>query len=236
MYFCNSLAAKRCSVRASFSMTMLACGWPAGAKLVESRDLMHQRGWTYFRIAGEVNGETVSGTGRIPFVYDSYKTHRPWLKLQIGNRLKIVDDGMAAYTYNSRGKVLARYEGDNFFAGLGRPWMGVHTIDSVRRDAALRKVEFETSYTAGGSRAQVRLKYNDVELVYSIDLYRDIVEKIEFRGRGGREGELRFVYLQDIDAMEQAFVKPVIEKHKGRYMEETGVMWLLRLAEGTLSK
>ncbi|MHC4323665.1 MAG: RNA polymerase sigma factor, partial [Planctomycetota bacterium] len=42
--------------------------WPATAKTVDNRDQMHKRGWTYFRVEGQINGLNVSGTGRIPFV------------------------------------------------------------------------------------------------------------------------------------------------------------------------
>ncbi len=42
--------------------------WPVGAKIIDNRDPMHKRGWTYFRIDGQIGGEQIQGTGRIPFV------------------------------------------------------------------------------------------------------------------------------------------------------------------------
>ena len=44
--------------------------WPEGVKTVDSRDAMHQRGWTYIEVSGEVDGKRISGRGRIPFVYE----------------------------------------------------------------------------------------------------------------------------------------------------------------------
>jgi len=39
--------------------------WPAGANVIDNRDAMHKRGWTYFTITGRLNGEDISGTGRM---------------------------------------------------------------------------------------------------------------------------------------------------------------------------
>jgi RNA polymerase sigma-70 factor (ECF subfamily) len=96
--------------------------WPVNVKAVDNRDVMHKRGWTYFTIKGQVNGKEVRGRGRIPFVYAVSLEHWPWMELKVGGRI-----------VNEAG-----------FAGIGRPWMGLHAIDTIRRDAALKQIWFET--------------------------------------------------------------------------------------------
>jgi hypothetical protein len=183
---------------------------PAGAGVVDERDEMHRRGWTYFRIRGEINGREVLGAGRIPFVYGASERYSPWLRLKVGER-EIVDDS---------------------FRGLGRPWMGLHTIDTVRRDAADEKVWFETEYDSSSGKAEVKLSSEEGEMVYTIDMERDVIEKVTF-SRKENDGELRFEYLQDIDEAGNEFVRPhnrrayVREEQKG-----PGILWLVRLAEG----
>ncbi|MHC4687858.1 MAG: RNA polymerase sigma factor, partial [Planctomycetota bacterium] len=39
--------------------------WLGRAKVIDNRDLMHSRGWTYFTINGEIDGQKVSGAGRV---------------------------------------------------------------------------------------------------------------------------------------------------------------------------
>ena len=100
--------------------------WPKDTPTIDNRDPMHRRGWTYFRITGRINGREVRGRGRMPFVYAASRRHWPWVKLKVGEN--IVNEVS--------------------FAGLSRPWMGLHTIDTVRRDAAEKQVWFETRYAA----------------------------------------------------------------------------------------
>ena len=123
--------------------------WPESAKIIDRRDAMHKRGWTYFRITGRINGQPVSGAGRMPFVYATSRRFSPWLKLQLGSNLRIVDNGTAACVLDASQEALAEYPGGSFFKGLGRPWMGLHTIDTVRRDAAEKEVWFETKKISG---------------------------------------------------------------------------------------
>lgn len=158
---------------------------PAGARVVDERDAMHRRGWTYFGISGEINGKEVLGAGRIPFVYATSKHHSPWLKLQVGER-KILDDS---------------------FIGLGRPWMGLHTIDTVRRDAAEQQIWFETEYEPSSGKGKVKLTSEEGEMVYTIDMERDVIERIAFSREEG-DGELRFEYLEDVGNVGSEFVRP----------------------------
>ncbi|MHC4865365.1 MAG: hypothetical protein ACYTEX_14855, partial [Planctomycetota bacterium] len=202
--------------------------WPSKVKVVDNRDAMHERGWTYFVIKGRVDGERVSGAGRIPFVYAASRRHRPWLRLKVGGRLEIVDDARQALVYDARGKVVASYAGGSFFKGLGRPWMGLHTIDTVRRDAAEREVWFETKLAASGT-AEVILTAGQVSLLYTIDMERDVIEEITISANN-RKGQLRFSYVQDIDEAGGEFVEPRIRRSYGSKRQASrGILWLTKL-------
>lgn len=204
--------------------------WPARVKVVDNRDAMHERGWTYFVIKGRVDGERVSGAGRIPFVYAASRRHRPWLRLKVGGGLEIVDDSRQALVYDERGKVVSSYAGGSFFKGLGRPWMGLHTIDTVRRDAAEQEVWFETKLAASGT-AEVMLTAGQVELVYTIDMERDVIEEITISTGQGSKGELRFSYLQDIEQVGNEFTEPEIARRYGSLRRKSpGLLWLIDLA------
>jgi hypothetical protein len=190
---------------------------------------MHKRGWTYFRITGRINGEEVSGTGRIPFVYTASKRFSPWLKLQLGDGTKIVDSDAEVCVYNQSGEVMARYKRGSFFKGLGRPWMGLHTIDVVRRDAAEQEVWFETKPVSDSRQVEVVLNCKQVKLVYTIDMETDVVEKITFAGTNRSEGELRFSYLQDIESLGNEFASPRAGSNRRSQQDSPGMLWLVKL-------
>jgi hypothetical protein len=206
---------------------------PGGGRVVDNRDAMHRRGWTYFRITGQINGEIVTGSGRIPFVYDKAEQFRPWLRMEVGNGVRIVDDGGQAVVYDGSGGLIARYAGGSFFQGLSRPWVGLHTIDTVRRDAARQRVRFETKYAEGEEKAQVALYPEQGRIVYTIDMQRDVVEQITITSADGKQGRLRFTYLQEIDQVGSAFAEPPVSSY---YADEgkagPGPMWLMDLVNG----
>jgi len=186
--------------------------WSDYIKKVDLRDKMHKRGWTYFRITGWVAQRKVSGYGRIPFVYDAYQQNLPWLKLKIGEDLQCVDSDNGARVLDSVGNVIVEYPAESFFKGLARPWMGMHSVDIVRRDAAHKKIWFDISVTDEGEGVRVvfhkRLGSEKIELIYEIDLNTDIINSIEFRVDGRRIGKLRFEYLQEIAGAEDDFAAP----------------------------
>ncbi len=207
--------------------------WPATAKTVDNRDLMHKRGWTYFRITGQINGENVYGTGRIPFVYATSERYNPWLKLQVGS-LRIVDSYTEAYLSRSVSARLGTYAGGSFFKGLLRPWMGLHTIDTVRRDAAEQRIHFETKHTPGELFAQVELFCNGVRLIYKIDLEKDIIDEITFSTDQGNKGNLKFSYLQSIQGVGEEFIPPSRPRRSRTSKSGPGLLWLVQLVEGSL--
>ena len=221
--------------RAVLEEQYFQCDWPESAKILDNRDAMHKRGWTYFTISGQINGEKVAGTGRIPFVYEASKVHYPWLEMRVGNKLRIVDTVAGGGVRGHDGKVVGRYKGGSFFEGLGRPWMGLHAIDSVRRDAARRSVWFETKYSARQGKVEVALACANVKLVYEIDLERDVVDRITFIGTSNGDhdakGEVRFSYLQEIPPISQDFATPRPISSARRGWDRLGIFWVAKLAD-----
>jgi RNA polymerase sigma-70 factor (ECF subfamily) len=209
-------------------------GWPAEAKVVDNRDAMHKRGWTYFKISGHMGDEMVLGSGRIPFVYDAARQNYPWLRLEAGNRLRIVDNGSKAVLYDAGGATTA-YEGGAFFKGLPRTWMGLHTVDIVRRDAAEKGVWFETDLERPEEKAKVMLSCKQGRLDYTIDMRTDVVDRIVILTSDGKEGRLVFSYVQDIDGAGDEFVEPQITTYsRTKRQERPGILWLLKLSDSQL--
>ena len=209
--------------------------WPQSTNAVDRRDAMHKRGWTYFRIAGELNGRSVCGSGCVPFVYAASGSHYPWLKLGIGTRLRLVDTPDGAHIRRDHDRIEVRYRGGSFFKGLGRPWLGLHCIDTIRRDAAAERLPFETTYDADSDRATITVHTESVDLVYTVDMLTDILEKIAFLRSGGQgapqTGELHFDYLQDIDEAEDRFAAPPSSISATAANQDPGILWLSALLE-----
>jgi RNA polymerase sigma-70 factor (ECF subfamily) len=207
--------------------------WPVTARVIDNRDQMHERGWTYFRVSGQINGRTVSGSGRIPFVYLDSMQNSPWLRLQVGS-LTIVDTYDDAYTYRTQQGPLGVYKGGSFFKGLGRPWMGLHTIDTVRRDAAEQRIVFDTKHTSGSQFVTVGLSQGNIKIEYNIDLDKDVIDEITFSNEQGNIGNLKFEYLESIEDVGNEFVAP---RRPGRQIiarNSSGPLWLVQLLEGSL--
>ncbi len=203
--------------------------WPESVKVIDKRDQMHKRGWTYFTITGRLNAQQISGTGQIPFVYATSKRFSPWLKLQIGRKLTIRDSRAKACVLDGSGKAVATYIGGSFLKGLGRPWMGLHTIDTVRRDAAEYQLSFETKKTPDTSKVQVVIKYKQLRLLYTIDIETDVIEKIKFSNDDGDLGELRFSYLQNIDNPGIEFNSPSAGRTRKTHQSQPDTLWLVKL-------
>ena len=207
--------------------------WPATAKTIDNRDEMHKRGWTYFRVEGQINGQNIFGTGRIPFVNLTSKQYGPWLKLHVGS-LSIFDTYKEAYISKSASTEAKTYNGGSFFKGLCRPWMGLHTIDTVRRDAAEQRISFETRYTPDSRFAEVELTCENAGIVYKIDMETDVVDEITFSTDQGNTGNLKFSYLQSVDGVSQEFIPPARPKNPTNTGSGPGILWLVQLMEGSL--
>lgn len=208
--------------------------WPTGAKTVDNRDQMHNRGWTYFKVTGQLNGKVVSGAGQLPFVYGASGVRKPWLRLDVGE-LEVWGDVNGINVRDSDGKLVKSWSGGGeggIFAGLGRQWMGLHVIDTVRRDAALKQIRFDTKVEPRSGKADVTLSFQGLKANYRIDLDRDVVEEIEFVSEAGEVvGQLAFSYVQDIDSMSDipSEKRVLIDRQSEK---SGGIMWLVKLGTG----
>lgn len=206
------------------------------ARNVDERDVLHQQGWCYFRIEGQIGDQSVSGAGRIPFVYKAYEKHPPWLRLRVSNELELIDTIDRACAQNAAGQVQATCPGGAFFTGLARPWLGLHTIDTIRRDAASEKIGFDLQYKPGQEKAHVVLTHEKGKLIYTIDMYKDWLEEIIFLSNATssreREGELRFTYLggEEREKKPGEFLRPRVTARKSAEIESPGLNWLISLA------
>jgi hypothetical protein len=209
--------------------------WPTNAKIVDNRDAMHARGWTYLRIHGQVQGQTVTGTGRIPFIYGASRQQSPWLKLQVGNGTTLVDSNAGAIVLDADGNTTTRYPQGSFLRGLSRPWMGLHTIDMIRRDAAELRIDFETQIAGNGRDIEVSVLAGRATLVYTIDLEADLVRRIEFRQGRATVGQLEFDYLQELDGNLSEFRVPTGLNNRNALSESLGILWLAQLANGAFN-
>ena len=213
--------------------------WPERTPVADDRDTMHKRGWTYFRVSGRIGDHSVSGTGRLPFVYAAAREHGAWIKMRLGREATLVDTPTGACTYDDRGYVAARLAGGSFFKGLARPWVGLHCIDTIRRDAAEQRLPFETEYDNEAARARVTVHTGEVRLVYRIDMENDLIETITFftdtAVEPTRLGELRLAYLQDLpEVTDPLYATPPEIRSGSAPRQGGGMLWLARLATGQL--
>lgn len=206
--------------------------WPTTARLSDNRDEMHKRGWTYFRIRGRINGRDVFGAGRLPFVAATSRENSPWLKLRVGS-LTIVDTYSQAGILEASSAEPIAYRGGSFFKGLARPWMGFHTIDTVRRDAAEKRIWFETRYLPDDRFAEVEMDCDGVKVTYTIDLETDVVDEITFTTDQGEAGNLKFEYLESIEGAGLEFSRPVTPRSRTAPEANPGLLWLVQLVEGS---
>lgn len=209
--------------------------WSTDARVVDERDEMHRQGWTCFTIRGRMGTQLVAGQGRLPFVAQAAKNHGPWLQLTVGKDLTIVDTGTAAEVGGGFGAVPTPYPGGSFFRGLGRPWTGLHTIDTIRRDAALAGIPFTTERLPDGQRARIVLDGSAVRLTYRVHLYQDWIESIVFSKEGETIGEWTFSYPEPGAADPHRLTVPSPTGRRGRTSPPDG-LWLMRLAEGSLNQ
>ncbi len=206
--------------------------WSAGATREDHRDAMHTRGWTYMRIRGQVNGQDVSGTGRIPFIYAASREHTPWLKLTVGDGITLIDGPAGAIVQDPNGSPTARYPQGSFLRGMNRPWMGLHVMDTVRRDAAEQRVSFQTEMMDDGRQVQVTVAQGASQLVYTIDLDADLIRRIDFKRSGHAVGYLEFEYLQDLNTDLSEFDAPAGTVERTSLRQSQGLLWLVQLANG----
>jgi RNA polymerase sigma-70 factor (ECF subfamily) len=207
--------------------------WSMNAVVVDQRDDQHRAGWMYFTIGGHLGTQPVSGYGRLPLVAAAVGDHGPRLKLTVGDDLEFLDVPLAAQVRNRSGAVLASYAGGSLFQGLGRPWTGLHTIDTIRRDAARAGIAFTTRPGSDSRRVEIVLHGPQVRLTYRVHLYQDWIETIVFSKEDVTIGEWTFSYPKPDEADPHRLTVPSPSRSRGPASGPNG-LWLMRLAEGTL--
>jgi RNA polymerase sigma-70 factor (ECF subfamily) len=210
-------------------------GWPQSAQRIDERDGMHRLGRAYFRIDGQINGVTLSGTGRLPLVYAASRLHSPWLEIRFGQTLRAVDTKDGAAVYDQDNRIVARYPAGSFFKGLGRPWLGLHTLDTVRRDAAEQQWPFHTRYDSRTDQATITVQSEPAALTYAIDLDKDLINSLAFSsdattGRPAIAGELIFTYFEE-DSSDARFAEPRGVAGGAVKSSPQGILWLLNVLE-----
>jgi RNA polymerase sigma-70 factor (ECF subfamily) len=206
--------------------------WSAGTTTIDNRDQMHARGWTYFSVSGRIGTQTVTGTGQIPFTYAASKTHAPWLALRVGETLSVEDSRSGAVRRDGQGSAVARYPQGSFFKGLIRPWMGLHTLDTIRRDAAQKRLRSDTQLMENGRDVRLTVQQDPIRMVYTIDLEADLVTRIEFFKAGSSIGYWEFQYVQGLDGDLEKFQAPSATAERVTSQEGPGILWLVGLAKG----
>ncbi|NLH15913.1 MAG: sigma-70 family RNA polymerase sigma factor [Phycisphaerae bacterium] len=197
--------------------------WPATIRRADRRDEAHAQGWTRFRVVGQIDSHKVRGNGCIPFVYSAVRNNRPWLDLTIGGE-RLIDTAAGSERIGSDGRV-ERFPSGRFFEGLMRPWMGLHTIDRVRRDAALRGIGSDIQ-RVDEDLTTVTVRKGDLEIRYTISLNRDWVESITLQ-RGNRKGILTFSYpSSSSDSKTEPTLIP-----SSYYHDQAGEWWLMEILE-----
>ena len=204
--------------------------WPASAGKVDDRDAMHVQGYGYYTIDGQIRGEKVEGTGFLPFYHDISTIRPAWIMIKAGDK-QLFDNLGTATISNTSGTVNAAYPGGTFIEGLSRPWMGLHTIDTIRRDAARHKIWFETK-AIGQQKVEIILRYDKTRLIYTVDLHRDLIDSIVLEDNQTEEqiGQLTFEYSQDTESSRSGFNLPRISK-PSRIETPLDTLWMIWLSE-----
>jgi RNA polymerase sigma-70 factor (ECF subfamily) len=218
--------------------------WPEDAAFVDERDAIHQQEWTLFQITGQLHGEPVHGSARIPFIYGAVEEFPPLLKLHIGSRYSVIDSPDGAFVVNAKNNVIASYPSGSFFNGLLRPWFGLHTIDLLRREAVKCRIPFDVvNLEYDGYSYQNRILtlhqapgYGDIAITFGVDIDKNEITQIEFTGKDGQRGTLHFSYPATPEAIVETIEIPTVKKRWFSDKEPLGILWLFELAQGTLAR
>jgi len=206
---------------------------PANAAVVDNRDMLHQQGGCVFTLQGQLNGRIINGKGYLPFLFGVQSKQPAWLELQFDDDSRLRDTASQAALIDAHGKVIALYPAGTFMIGLNRPWQGLHTIDIVRRDAALYRMSFETRLESA-DRARVTVFSPGLAIIYIINMPQDWIETIAFTDDKGQGiGELRFTYGNSGD-MGIAPLSGTSISMKRNSVETFGKHWLSELGTGKL--
>jgi hypothetical protein len=205
--------------------------WQRDVKVTDFRDALHEEGWAYLHISGQLNGRAVTGTGCIPFVLAKRRVVSPWVRLSLGDSIILEDNSEVAAIRDRTGRVRERFAGGTFLEGLSRPWEGLHTIDTVRRDAARYRLRFETRNVVEDQHADVAVMDGDLELVFTIDLERDVLREIALYEDQIEVGQLRLEYVKDLETERDAVAEPQLDYRKLPRQRRSDTLWLFHLMQ-----
>jgi hypothetical protein len=158
-----------------------------------------------------------------------YQDHLPWMWLSIGDDIYTDYPGNIAMAVIEEGTLL--FENETFFDSFCRPWEGIPCIDSIRRDAAKRRLRFTTEELGGQMIVTIYINAggSQISMVYDIDTDADVISSIQFVKGKKVFGELYFDYMQDVStANAEMFSEPQadIVSESGRQPED---IWLSML-------
>lgn len=213
--------------------------WDADSNIVDERDDMHQRGWTFFKITGSLNGSPVEAFGRVPFVYDKLTSYPPAFYMNI-NKTSIIDVPTQSRIVVD-GKTSAVYPGGTFFKGFLKPWMGMHILDIIRRDAAEKKIPFKIRQFIddnGIEFVELNLIQNEMRIQYTINMNANLIEKIEFYSGEKIIGTLYFDYTEQSEDFDKSLTEQIQDSSSRAASDKNppGASWLFDLANGNLVK
>jgi len=205
--------------------------WPTGTRMIDQRDVLHARGWTYFRMTGNVAGKEVTGFGCFPFV-TSKREHHPRLRLSIRGSVAWEDGPSGAYLYHTNGSV-ERLPRGTFWFCLSRPWTGLHCLDTVRRDAAAYELPFQTRSTPNQRQIIVSIQSAGIRIQSTIDVEKDLVLAIGLYQGQDQVGYLDFDYTDTLRRTDRDKPETRIRNRQSRTKKGPDCLWLISLVKGS---
>jgi RNA polymerase sigma-70 factor (ECF subfamily) len=192
------------------------------AQIIDLRDAAHNRGWSYFTIDGHLGKVEVAGYGKVPLTYSAYPENPYWLKIRLDNAVWMTDSLTGATRVSAEGDGQT-YPAGHFFQGISRPWMGLHTIDTIRRDAANRQIPYSTTKQENSVFVSVALEYDNnsmsYRVTYDVDMVNDRIAAIRIESDGVEYGHLRFDYPFELDRSLVVFDPPPMRTRKASILK-----------------
>lgn len=205
--------------------------WPKETPVIDKRDTMHRRGWTYLEIQGTLCEQPVQGHAYIPFYYKTYQTHKPWLTITVGQD-RIFTTQQKGSQYSQNGEI---QQGPTklLWSGLPRPWLGLHSVDLIRRDAAQQQLYNTHHFCFDSNYGEITIMqtqgYQTKSLRYGIDLDNDLIKTLDFIVNDQTVGHLSFRYLQEFDATEPQSPPKWSQHSPHSSLPDQGIQWLMEL-------
>lgn len=202
--------------------------WPADARKIDKRDGIHRQGYALLNVSGSLGGDLIEGTGVIPVTYRASQTNPAWLSLRIGSTLVFDGPGGMALRDSHEGLTKA-YPAGHAFAGIGRPWEGLHVMDIIRRDAARYQIPFAARYLDDKKNVQIDLSHaaGSVQCIVSVDM--DWLESIVFLNAQGQSvGRMDFTYHETLENLPDPSTLP---RMRAGGISVPDSLWFITLAE-----